>query len=92
MFRSGTRPSELAKQTTLIVSNEEMNGIMKTVNFLEESGLLIKNTSETIKNEAKEPLHEKIFFRLTKICEKDRKVHIFVRFRMFPFYGNIIFS
>ena len=31
-------------------------------------------------------------FRLTKICEKDRKDHIFISFRMFPFRGNIIFS
>ena len=27
-----------------------------------------------------------------KIYEKDRKDHIFISFRMFPFYGNIIFS
>ena len=40
--------------TTLVISNEEMNGIMKTVKSLEESGLLIKGVSETIKNEAKE--------------------------------------
>ena len=38
--------------TTLIISNEEMNGIKKMVKFLEESGLLIKDVSETIKNEA----------------------------------------
>ena len=30
--------------------------------------------------------------RLTKICEKDRKDHIFVSLCMFPFHGNIIFS
>ena len=40
--------------TTLVISNEEMNGIMKTVKLREESGLLIKGVSETIKNEAKE--------------------------------------
>ena len=40
--------------TTLIISNEEMNEIMKIVKSLEESGLLIKGISETIKNEAKE--------------------------------------
>ena len=39
--------------TTLIISNEEMNDIMEIVNSLEESGLLIKNVSETIKNKAK---------------------------------------
>ena len=46
MFKSGT--------TTLVISNEEMNDIMKIVKSLEESGLLIKGVSETIKNEAKE--------------------------------------
>ena len=38
----------------LIISNEEMNDIMKIIKSLEESGLLIKGVSETIKNEAKE--------------------------------------
>ena len=38
------------------------------------------------------PLHENKNFRLMKICEKDRKDHIFISFRMFPFHGNIIFS
>ena len=46
MFGSGT--------TTLIISNEEMNDIMKIVKSLEDSGLLIKGVSQTIKNEAKE--------------------------------------
>ena len=54
MFGSGTIPLDLAKQTTLIISNKEMNDIMKIVNTLEESGLLIKGVRETIKNEAKE--------------------------------------
>ena len=39
--------------TTFIISNDEMKDIMKTVKLLEESGLLIKWISETIKNEAK---------------------------------------
>ena len=39
--------------TTFIVSNEEIN-IIKIVKSLEESGLLIKGVSDTIKNEAKE--------------------------------------
>ena len=46
MFGSGN--------TTLIISNEEMTDIMKIIQSLEESGLLIKSVSETIKNEAKE--------------------------------------
>ena len=40
--------------TSLIISNEEINDIMKIVTSLEESGLLTKSVSETIKNEAKE--------------------------------------
>ena len=39
---------------TLIISNEEINDIMKIVTSLEESELLIKCVSETIKTEAKE--------------------------------------
>ena len=46
MFGSGT--------PTLIISNEEMNNIMKIVKSLEESGLLIKDVTETIKNRAKD--------------------------------------
>ena len=40
--------------TTLIIFNEEMNDIMKIVQSLEESGLVIEVVGETIKNEAKE--------------------------------------
>ena len=36
-----------------IISNEEMNDIMKIIKSPEESGLLIKGISGTIKNEAK---------------------------------------
>ena len=54
MFGSGC-PLDLAlDMTTLIISNEERNDIMKIVKSLEESGLLIKDVSEIIKNEAKE--------------------------------------
>ena len=45
MFRSGT--------TILVISNEEINNIMKIVKPLEESGFLIKGIGKTIKNEAK---------------------------------------
>ena len=44
MFGSGTM--------TLIISNEEMNDIMKIVKSLEESCLVIKGVSEVIQNEA----------------------------------------
>ena len=40
--------------TTLMISNEEINDIMKTVKSLEECGLLKKGATETITNEAKE--------------------------------------
>ena len=40
--------------TTLIISHKEMNDIMKRIKSLEESGLLIKDVSQTIKNKAKE--------------------------------------
>ena len=40
--------------TTLIISNDEMKDILKIFKSLEDSGLLLKGVSETIKNEAKE--------------------------------------
>ena len=40
--------------TTLEIWNEEINDIMKIVKSLEESGLLMKGLSKTIKNKAKE--------------------------------------
>ena len=43
------RTSDLANQTALIISNEEMNDLMKVIKSLEESGLLIRVVSETIK-------------------------------------------
>ena len=40
--------------TALIISNEEMNYIMKIVKSLREASLFIKSISKTTKNEAKE--------------------------------------
>ena len=40
--------------TNLIISNDEMDDIFKIVKSLEDSGLLLKDVSETIQNEAKE--------------------------------------
>ena len=37
----------------MIISNKEMDAIMKIVKSLEESSLLIKSVNETIKNKAK---------------------------------------
>ena len=45
IYGSGTR--------ALIISNEEMEDIMKIVKSLEKSGLLIKGIRKTIKNETK---------------------------------------
>ena len=40
--------------TTLIISNEEMDDIMKIVQALEDSNILLKRVTKTIKNEIKE--------------------------------------
>ena len=46
IHRSGT--------TTFIISNEEMNDIMKNVQALEDSNNLIKGVTKTIEDETKE--------------------------------------
>ena len=43
-----------AGTTTLIISNDEMDDILKIVKYLENSGVLLKGVSETIQHEAKE--------------------------------------
>ena len=40
--------------TTLIISNNEMEDIIKIVKYLEDSGLLLKGVTETVQNEVKE--------------------------------------
>ena len=40
--------------TTLIISNDEMEDIIKIVKSLEDSGLLLKGVTETVQNEVKE--------------------------------------
>ena len=40
--------------TTLIISNDEINDIIKIVKSLEDSGLLLKGVTETIQIEVKE--------------------------------------
>ena len=44
----------LGSGTILIISDEEKDDIMQIFNFLKNSGLLIKNISKTLKNEARE--------------------------------------
>ena len=46
MLASGT--------TTLIISNDEMDDILKIAKSLENSGVLLKRVSETIQHEVKE--------------------------------------
>ena len=41
------------KNTTLIISNNEMDDILKLVKSLEDSGVLLKGVSETIQHDAK---------------------------------------
>ena len=43
-----------SETTTLIISNEEMNDITKIVHALEDSNILLKAVTKTIKNETKE--------------------------------------
>ena len=40
--------------TTLLISNEEMNDIMKIVQVLEDSNTLLKGVTKELKNETKE--------------------------------------
>ena len=51
-FGSAMHPSNLAKPIT-IISNKEMDDIMKLVKSLKYASLLIKGVSKTIQNEAK---------------------------------------
>ena len=48
--------------TTLIISNEEMNNIMKVVEAFEYSNILLKGVTKTIKNESKE--HKRGFLNM----------------------------
>ena len=40
--------------TTLIISNKDMEDLIKIVKYLEDSGLLLKGITETVQNEVKE--------------------------------------
>ena len=52
---SGNHPASSASHnTTLIISNDEMEDIIKIVKSLEDSGLLLKGVTETVQNEVKE--------------------------------------
>ena len=51
---SGRHSSSALHNTTLIISNDEIEDIIKTVKSLEDSGLLLKGVTETIQDEVKE--------------------------------------
>ena len=40
--------------TTIIISNDEINDIIRIIKSLEDSGLLLKGVTETVQNEVKE--------------------------------------
>ena len=44
--------------TTLIISNEEIKNIIKSIQALEDSNILLKGVTKTIKNETKEQMGE----------------------------------
>ena len=54
ILRFGERPLPHNNNTTLIISNDEMDYISKILKSLEDSGVLVKGVLETIQNEAKE--------------------------------------
>ena len=45
---------ESGNVTTLIISNDEIEDIIKIVKSLEDSGLLLKEVHETVQNDVKE--------------------------------------
>ena len=51
---AGVHKKILGTVPTLIISNDEIENIIKIVKSFKDSGLLLKEVSETIQNEAKE--------------------------------------
>ena len=51
---------ESGNTTTLIISNDEIEDIIKIVKSLEYSGLLLKRVTETVQNEVKERTKRRI--------------------------------
>ena len=44
---------EQERRITLVITNEDMNNIIRTMKWLEHFGVLIDGVSETVKNEKK---------------------------------------
>ena len=55
------RKTHSSGASTLIISNEEMNHLMKIVQALEDSNILLKGVTKTIKNEKKKRTKRRIF-------------------------------
>ena len=52
LWSGHNRPSSsTSHNTTLIISNDEIQGIIKIVKSLEDSGLLLKSVTKTIQND-----------------------------------------
>ena len=51
---SGRHSSSASHNTTLIISNKDMDDLVKIVKSLEDSGLLLKRVTESVQNEVKE--------------------------------------
>ena len=49
-FKKKKKKKRGSGTTTLIISNEEMNDIMKIVEALEDSNILLKGVTKTVKN------------------------------------------
>ena len=54
MFRYDCPLDFASRTTTSIISNEDMNDVMKIIKSLKESGLLIKGVSKTISKRMKQ--------------------------------------
>ena len=57
-----------SNNTTLIISNDKMDDILKIVKSLEDSGVLLKGVSETIQHEAKEQREGFLSMLLGTLC------------------------
>ena len=51
---SVSHSSSASHNTTLIISNNEMEDLIKITKSLEDSGLLLKEVTESVQNEVKE--------------------------------------
>ena len=67
---AGIHNKILASRTTMIISNEEMEHIMKKVKSLEDSSLLIKLVTPIIENKTK---NKEVDFLVLFICKFVRK-------------------